>query len=63
MKMSEIVPIGTVLKCGTVVGVMSLTNERYYFISCNETEIAYFPSGLVEKEYELKQRSENEIQK
>ena len=61
--MREIVPMGTVLKCGTFVGVMSLNNERYYFLTCNETDTAYLPSGLVEKEYELKQRSENEIQK
>jgi len=60
----SIVPMGTVLKWGTVSGVLMVGGkERYYFISCNVNDTSYLPAGMVEREYERKLRSENEIQK
>jgi len=49
--MSDIVPLGTKLKSGTVSGVHFSNGERYYFI-CGELGcVDLMPSDVVDREY------------
>jgi len=46
---APIVPLGTVLPCGTVAGVQFLQGERYYFTTGGG--VGYLPADVVEKQY------------
>ena len=46
---APIVPLGTVLPCGTVAGVQSMQGERYYFTTGERG--GYLPADIVEKQY------------
>ena len=46
---APIVPLGTVLPCGTVAGVQFMQGERYYFTTGEG--VGYLPADIVEKQY------------
>lgn len=55
---APIVPLGTVLPCGTVAGVQFMQGERYYFTTGEG--VGYLPADIVEKQYSEQNSREQE---
>lgn len=47
--MNFIIPLGTKLSIGVVVGAQSLSGERYYFLTGGG--VSYYPADVVEGYY------------